>query len=351
MLNCLQAGRALAALAVLAFHLSIAFGDPVYGDTPIGVSITGHGNLGVDFFFVLSGFIILNAHHKDIGQPKRWAVYLWRRFARVYPIYWIYAGGFCFLLLLGFGRLAQPPKDLAAWLSTFSLVRFSVDQPPLHVAWTLFHEVAFYAIFSILILNRWLGMAALGAWAAACLAFGHYYADDGLATVWHVYLSAYNLQFFIGMGAYLLYRHGRWPWLLFAAGLMVAALATYLAYAADHVIHLLFVSGFGLSISGASILEERGALKSPQWLVRLGGASYSLYLVHVPVSGFLLRLAKVVGLTARIPAGALWWVVFVATAAVAYGAWILLEKPLLKALRGRATPAPQTASLPATPAP
>ena len=69
MLKCLQAGRALAALAVVAFHLSTAFSDPRYGSHSIGQAFTRHGNLGVDFFFVLSGFIILNAHARDIGRP------------------------------------------------------------------------------------------------------------------------------------------------------------------------------------------------------------------------------------------------------------------------------------------
>lgn len=324
-------------MAVLAFHLSIAFGDPIYGGNPIGSAYTGHGNLGVDFFFVLSGFIILNAHAKDIGQPQRWGVYLWRRFARVYPIYWIYAGGFCVLLLFGYGRIAQPPKDLAAWLNAFTLVRLSVDQPPLHVAWTLFHEVAFYALFSLLILKRWLGVVALSAWGVACLVLNHYYADDELTATWQVYLSDYNIQFFYGMGAYLLYRAGRWPWLLLISGVAALGVAVYLAQAADRVEHMLFALGFGLTMSGVSILETRKGLKCPQALVRLGGASYSLYLVHVPTSGFLLRFAKLVGLTA-LPVELLWWLVFAGTVAVGYLAWLLLEKPLLKALRGWAAP-------------
>ncbi len=49
----------------------------------------GFGHAGVDFFFVLSGFIIMHAHTADIGKPERLYRYLWRRATRIYPIYWI----------------------------------------------------------------------------------------------------------------------------------------------------------------------------------------------------------------------------------------------------------------------
>ncbi len=47
------------------------------------------GHAGVDFFFVLSGFIILHVHAGDIGRPVRLGHYLQRRFTRVYPFYWV----------------------------------------------------------------------------------------------------------------------------------------------------------------------------------------------------------------------------------------------------------------------
>jgi len=46
------------------------------------------GHAGVDFFFVLSGFIIFFVHGKDIGKPSRLPHYVWRRFIRIYPVYW-----------------------------------------------------------------------------------------------------------------------------------------------------------------------------------------------------------------------------------------------------------------------
>jgi exopolysaccharide production protein ExoZ len=67
----IQSCRGLAAIAVAAFHLSIDVGDHRYLGHQILRWLTWRMNLGVDFFFVLSGFIILLAHEKDIGQPHR----------------------------------------------------------------------------------------------------------------------------------------------------------------------------------------------------------------------------------------------------------------------------------------
>lgn len=51
----LQQGRGLAAMAVVLFHLSIMMGLPRYFGRPLFSDYTWRGNLGVDFFFVLSG--------------------------------------------------------------------------------------------------------------------------------------------------------------------------------------------------------------------------------------------------------------------------------------------------------
>src|SRR4051794_11170095 len=103
MLRVLQASRALAATSVAAFHLSVDMGLERYGGDAAFREFTRHGFRGVDFFFVLSGFIILFAHAGDIGKPQAWAEYLYRRWVRVFPIYWLYTAGFVGLLLLGLG--------------------------------------------------------------------------------------------------------------------------------------------------------------------------------------------------------------------------------------------------------
>jgi hypothetical protein len=69
MIKSLQAGRALAALAVAASHAALAVTD-FFGMMPsiIGTPLK-YGYLGVDFFFVLSGFLIYYTNHDNLDRP------------------------------------------------------------------------------------------------------------------------------------------------------------------------------------------------------------------------------------------------------------------------------------------
>jgi peptidoglycan/LPS O-acetylase OafA/YrhL len=57
------------------------------------------GDAGVEFFFVLSGFIIASAHAGDISRPARLIPYLQRRIIRIYPPYWIIFAIVCAMAL------------------------------------------------------------------------------------------------------------------------------------------------------------------------------------------------------------------------------------------------------------
>lgn len=143
-LKSLQQGRGLAAMAVVAFHLSLLLGNSRYLNDPIFINFTHRGNLGVDFFFVLSGFIIVFAHHNDINRPERVSDYLLKRFTRLFPAYWLYTAIFCGLVALGFGSASIIPETLNNWISTLFLVRLDSFELPITPAWTLIHELALF---------------------------------------------------------------------------------------------------------------------------------------------------------------------------------------------------------------
>jgi hypothetical protein len=107
----LQAGRALAALLVVLLHLGLIIADAKYFDVPWVGTPFRWGDAGVEFFFVLSGFIITSAHAGDISRPSRLIPYLQRRAIRIYPPYWI-VFALVFLLALPFSATrATLPTD------------------------------------------------------------------------------------------------------------------------------------------------------------------------------------------------------------------------------------------------
>ncbi len=67
----IQAMRGLAAMSVAAHHTSLIMAESKYGGVSAFEAVTSKGWIGVNFFFVLSGFIIFLAHSKDINRPAR----------------------------------------------------------------------------------------------------------------------------------------------------------------------------------------------------------------------------------------------------------------------------------------
>lgn len=332
MLKSLQAGRGLAAMAVVAYHLSVYLGDPRFGGDAVFSRFTRYGSLGVDFFFVLSGFIMLHAHVGDIGKPDRWPRYAYRRFARLFPIYWLYTLGFLVLAALTVGQLSPFADELAWWASVVTLVRFSEAAVPLFVAWTLFNELAFYSLFSTLILNRRLGLAVLAIWAGTCAVLFHH-QQPLTGTPGDVYSSAYNFNFFLGMGAWWLSRRVIRGWSLLGAGLAVVVGALIGGYSGHEISPLIYALGFALGVAGAARLEAVGSLTMPRALTHLGDASYSLYLLHVPIIAVSLRLLRTLNVEALIGRGPLYLVVLVVTFAGGLTVYRWVERPLIAMLR------------------
>lgn len=333
MISTLQAGRAIAAVSVAAFHLTINMASPRYGGTEVFDEVTRYGKHGVDFFFVLSGFIILLAHARDIGHPGAWTNYLYRRFVRVYPIYWLYTLGFVAVLLVAGGTDATMPDNALDWLTSLSLIRFTDATPPLGQAWTLFHEVGFYTVFSILILNRMAGLVALGLFAAGSVVF-HPDPQDLTRTASNVYLALYNLYFVFGMIAYRLYKRGGKG----VAEALVGTVVTIGALAApwhEKLSPLVLAAGLALMLAGLAKLEKSGFLSVPRWLTFVGNASYSIYLTHINVEGLLLKIMAKLGLAALLGPYLTYFVVLAGTVGVGCVAYVLVERPLLTMLTKR----------------
>ena len=84
-LEIIQAFRGIASIGVLLTHCGVIFQDQL--GRPFLSNLFAFGGAGVDFFFVLSGFIIFYIHEKDINKPDRFKSFLLKRLSRVYPLY------------------------------------------------------------------------------------------------------------------------------------------------------------------------------------------------------------------------------------------------------------------------
>jgi exopolysaccharide production protein ExoZ len=332
MYKSIQAGRAFAALSVAAYHLSITMGDVRYGGEPVFKNLTANGNLGVDFFFVLSGFIILFAHHTDIGKPANIPSYILKRTIRLYPIYLLYTIIISILVLLGIGSI-KLPNTVIGWLSAIFLMRFSSESPPLEAAWTLFHEIMFYAIFSILIWNRRTGILALGAWGLLCLAL-YQYPGTTERTALNVYTSAYNLNFLFGMAAYALYKREDFGPYTVTIGIMATASGVALAYSDSEHYRLVFAVGCAILMGGLTAIEKCRNLYVPAFLILIGDASYTIYLTHSAMQGMLLKTAVRLGIMEIADPHFIYIIIIIITTFAGCAAYKIVEAPLLKFSRG-----------------
>jgi peptidoglycan/LPS O-acetylase OafA/YrhL len=76
--------RALAAFLVLFLHAD--------QNIPVGlqsIGVVAHGYLGVDLFFLLSGFILTYVYFESMQKPtgRTFAIFMWHRFIRLYPVH------------------------------------------------------------------------------------------------------------------------------------------------------------------------------------------------------------------------------------------------------------------------
>ncbi len=336
-LKSLQHGRGLAAMAVVAFHLSLLLGSSRYLNDAVLLNFTHRGNLGVDFFFVLSGFIIVFVHHKDINQPERVSDYLLKRFTRLFPVYWLYTAIFCGLVALGFGSASIVPESFSNWISTIFLIRLDSFELPITPAWTLIHELAFYLIFATLILNRIFGIIILTAWLmTGGIIFQ--YAEEGSRSALTTYFSPLNFNFLIGMAAFYAFHRltniNLKPAFLFGSVLFIFVYILENRGISYQHLQIIYAVSFGLLILGALSYEKSG-LRTARFkiLSLIGDASYTIYLTHLAFLGLFSKVMIKISAYVSFSPHFIYLAVFSATIIAGCLLYWFLERPLLQYCR------------------
>ena len=262
---------------MLAVVLTHAAGDDyglIWGYYGLHAWIVPFGRGAVNFFFALSGFIIPYVYNNE-GVRE----YLRRRFIRIFPTYWLVnfallAAG---LMIPALGALPQyQPWNL---LASF-LILPQPQMPLLPLAWTLEHELVFYALFAVWIWRPLIGTLGFMLWAI-CI---------GCSVGPDVIINRHNIFFFIGLFLALVVRWHSTRVILF--------------------------------------LEQ---LSWPRFMVAFGDASYAIYLVHLPALLLWSKILRYMGFSAM---GAVIFAIL-SLLAVSTGVafHIVVEKPLLRRLR------------------
>ncbi|MGY0232946.1 acyltransferase family protein [Longispora urticae] len=322
-----------AAVAVVVFHYT--FSGWMQGLSPARFpglgEVTRYGYLGVDLFFVISGFVVLLSAW---GRTARgFAV---SRVVRLYPAFWVAVTLTALVSVLS-GRFRVGPGQ---YLANLTMLNPAVDIANIDVVyWTLWAELRFYLLVFVLVLiglTRRRVLLALWAWLAVTLG-----TQLGLLPGFVDLLgqSTFAHYFIAGMALGLVYRSGPtwelgailalcWGNALYRGVGFAAGVGDRYATAFSPVVVCVVITAvFAVMLLVA--LRRTATLGRP-WMAHAGSLTYPLYLVHAHVGFVVLawlgphvnRYALVAGLTA-------------AMGLLAWGIHIGVERPLAPRLKAR----------------
>ena len=310
-IEAVQVLRALAALLVVVTH-AINANDYRLDMPRSWLGSAGHfnefGAIGVDLFFVISGFIMA---HTVTHRPKLGArAFLTMRFIRVVPPFWLASLVFLPMALLC-GR-SFTASQFVDNVTIFPLTTASAYQMPvLSLGWTLAFELAFYGVVTLAIAAAPQGRRlTVTMQMVGLLALAGIYASPQ----WSVTALLINpiwFEFLAGLAIYWLWqRHpaSARPIVALILVLSLGGLAHSLVFGASFTDHprtlfwpdpalqadqrtgLARAIGWGLPSAGLLLAilwlvqgkAGRHLASSSAWhgMLKLGDASYSLYLVH-----------------------------------------------------------------------
>ncbi|HEY9896860.1 MAG TPA: glycosyltransferase [Candidatus Sericytochromatia bacterium] len=337
----IQICRGIAALLVLLFHMT-QLSQEKLGQAMLA-NLFAFGSAGVDFFFVLSGFILFFVHQTDLGRRDRLKPFILKRLIRVYPLYWLVTLAILPVYFLapqfGYGYERQLDVILKSlWLLP------QAHLPILIVGWSLSHEVLFYFIFALAILfplkrfSRLLSGWLVGTLAIFLLNVAGAFDSEQHFLLWFIF-SPHNLEFMLGcLAAYLVLKKQ-----LKASNTFLLLLGTtcFVAFGiaqAERSFSFNPIVIYGISsaliVIGAATLEVQRSRPLVRFFSFLGDASYSIYLTHYPCLSVLLKLTIAAQLINIIGYSVTIGLLLLTTVSVGCLTYVWLEKPLVYRLRG-----------------
>lgn len=276
----MEALRGFAAIAVACFHLSVPL------DLAIPHAIAAVGWMGVDIFFVISGFVIPLSLHGRGYRVAQFPAFLMRRMVRLEPPYLASIALVIVLWTLsalrpGFAGTAPSYNLAQIAYHLFYLIPLTDHAWLSPVYWSLAYEFVFYIVvgltFPVLIARRSELTGAFLAVVAICFLW----LQDRLGL--DRLLVARVLEFGVGILVMRLIVDGPDRRGVNLALLGLCTVATGL------------LGGWGLGLVAgvtAAIIHAFREIRLGRWAYVIGGCSYSLYLTHTMTGGRIVNLLR-----------------------------------------------------------
>ena len=348
--------RFVAALLVVVAHVGVEV-EHISEATgrPFALLYPLDWGLGVDIFFVISGFIMFYLMHDRFAQPGSPSRFLRRRLIRILPLYWICTTMMLISIVMAGQMIRNRGLDPAHIIASYAFVPWpradGQVMPLLSLGWTLNFEMFFYVVFALaLLLPRRTGLTLMFTGFCALMLI----APSLPADLWMIRFWGDTIigEFLLGMVLAMAFlggkRIGIAPMMaLITLGFGLAVL--FYQTNSYEVIPRLVTGGIpAILIATAAILGPSTPKNAVSRFLALGGdASYALYLTHP----FTIKLLGALGLKLGLSLTGIFCLGLLLTVAVAIPVHLFVERPITTFLnrifdKPGARPLAEKASLP-----
>lgn len=347
MLGWLQGLRGLSAFLVLGYHFASMLNSK---DSNLGWFLFGAGYIGVDIFFVISGFLMVYV----TAQPheQRSVPFLIKRAFRIMPVLWVV------VLATALSR-GVPLSGLfsGAILESLFFILPSTEAPQygqgyIDVLWTLSFEISFYLIFalsmfissrfrvfvaSLIILTMIFGLQHVFA--------GAYTLNTDLAPPYNgklypqsnisILANPYFIQFIPGMifGELYVRLHKKKNYFLQFCGLVMVFAFFYIYLYRPGLLPLqnkisVAMPWVVMLVAGCLVFEKFSDYKAPRLMIIAGNLTFAIYLCHLPVRD-ILDSCEYFKPISELPGIQKFFIYTGLSYLIAYGLYRTVEKPAI----------------------